>query len=511
MIAMEIQEKSHNFTVKIKSPEERKICYGFSRDFIEYDLQRKGGNYVRQMKRVYATSNSGHTEFRFMQSTLPDFLKFLKNHGYTEGKDYKFTPCELYEPAAAKFTVFDKWTDLPDQKPILDKLHVPQPVTKPSRVLITVQTGKGKTYTALRELSKRNHRWINICKPAYMEKWWEDIKKTYDMDMNRVLMVAGSKSLKALLQLDAEGQADWDIAIVSTKTMLNWLKEYEELGKETLDLGYACLPENFFEHLKAGTRLNDEVHLELHFQIKLDCYTHVPNSISLSATYSNDNPFLERMMKLAYPISTRLKDIQIDKYADAYPVFYKASDSRHLRTTELNSNNYSHIAFEKSIMRHKQWRENYLRMIGDIVQNTYIGLTRPKKVAAVFAASIAMCTLLKEYLSQRFPGKVVKRYVEDDSVDNVYSCDILVTTVLSAGTALDIPDLVAVYLTIAINSTQANIQTFGRLRKLADHKTEFYYFVCMDVAKHCEYHDNKLKMLKVRAKSVREYHSGVTI
>jgi small basic protein len=251
--------------------------------------------------------------------------------------------------------------------------------------------------------------------------------------------------------------------------------------------------------------------MELHFQIKLDCYTHVLNSIGLSATYASDNPFIERMMKTAYPTDTRLKNLKLDKYADAFAVYYRIGDNQWLRTQEHGSNNYSHIAFEKSILKNTRWRKNYFKLIGDLVENTYIPLKREKKVAAVFASSVEMCSQLRAYLQDRFPKQIVKRYVQDDPVEHIYSCDILVTTVLSAGTAIDIPDLTSVYLTIAISSTQANIQTFGRLRKLADHKTEFYYLTCTDVAKHMEYDVNKRKMLKERAKSTHDYHTGVIL
>jgi hypothetical protein len=121
---------------------------------------------------------------------------------------------------------------------------------------------------------------------------------------------------------------------------------------------------------------------------------------------------------------------------------------------------------------------------------------------------VEMCTQLTKHFSDKYPNLNVKRYVQDDPMENLLDAGIRFTTILSGGTAHDIPDLTTVILTIAIDSVQANVQAFGRLRELPDSAVQFYYFVCDDIPKHTQYHERKVQMLEKRAKSFREIFTG---
>ncbi len=103
-----------------------------------------------------------------------------------------------------------------------------------------------------------------------------------------------------------------------------------------------------------------------------------------------------------------------------------------------------------------------------------------------------------------FDGAKTGRYVEDDPYDNVMNADISVSTIGSAGTGLDIPDLTTVILTVAINSSPSNIQGVGRLRQLKDKKTKFIYLTCSDIPKHREYHERKKVLLKEKVLTFNE-------
>jgi hypothetical protein len=82
--------------------------------------------------------------------------------------------------------------------------------------------------------------------------------------------------------------------------------------------------------------------------------------------------------------------------------------------------------------------------------------------------------------------------------------DIGVSTVLSAGTAVDIKNLRYNLMTTAIDSQQSNEQTLGRTRLLKDWPDitpRFRYFVCSSIEKHMLYHRNKLDYFKGKVKS----------
>ena len=124
-----------------------------------------------------------------------------------------------------------------------------------------------------------------------------------------------------------------------------------------------------------------------------------------------------------------------------------------------------------------------------------------------------MCTIITNYLKNKYKEFKVNRYVENDPYSNLMDGDIVVSTLGSSGTAIDKPNLTNVALTTAIDSLQSNVQSLGRLRELdgGATKVEFHYFVCDDVQKHLDYHYRKVKLLDQRAKTFMDIYTGINI
>ncbi len=352
-----------------------------------------------------------------------------------------------------------------------------------------------------------------IVKPAYIEKWTDDLIKTYNLSLDDIMVVQGSKHLMALLNLVKEGKLEYKAVIVSNKTFQIWLSMYERLKDETLELGYPIHPHEFFGHIGTGVRLIDEVHQDFHFNFKLDLYTNVEHAISLSATLITQDPFLRSMHDLAYPIKDRYVSPPLDKYINSFAVHYRFRKPDKIRTSEYGSKNYSHGAFEKSVIKHTPTLYGYLGLIDYVLSIGYIKAIKRDKKCIIFAYSVDMCTKIVAFLESKYPDHIVNRYVADDPYENLMQSDIVVSTLGSAGTAVDIPNLTNVILTTAIDSIQSNVQSLGRLRKLDNGATdtEFHYFVCGDVPKHLEYHNRKKEMLSQRAKTFIDVYSGYVL
>ena len=88
------------------------------------------------------------------------------------------------------------------------------------------------------------------------------------------------------------------------------------------------------------------------------------------------------------------------------------------------------------------------------------------------------------------------RYVEDDPYEHVIESDIRVSTLGSSGTAIDIPGLRCVILTISVRSIQSNEQVMGRLRKLPDRDVKFYAWNAANVPKQVEYQKQRIELLR---------------
>jgi superfamily II DNA or RNA helicase len=497
MAELTVTVNSHNFTVTRITPRARAAVDSFARQYVQYGLVRNRNRLERAPLRVFAAATADRREYRFHINCLERFKEHLPLHYL---KDDLVEWYENIIPLAApvELPVLPNWTSHDYQIPVIEYLDAPPP---PRSKFVDLQTGKGKSYCSLRSISNLKVWAVIIIKPMYLEKWLIDIRKTFeDLSIEDVVTVRGSESLQAILEMAKAGDMSSKIILISNKTMQNWIKQYEQHGEYTLELGYPCTPGEFCEVLGVGVRLIDEVHQDFHLNFKIDLYTNVERSVSLSATLLADDDFINKMYELAYPLSQRYKGPAYDKYIAAYSVLYTLQHPNRIRCINSVTKMYTHHLFEESILKFKETTANYLQMIETVLRKTYMHEYQPTQKAAVYCASIDMCTVVTDYLQKKFANMDVRRYVEQDPYDNLMDADIRVTTLLSAGTAVDIPNLTTVILTVAVSSSQSNIQGFGRLRKLKDGVIpQFLYLVCEDVPKHIEYHEKKRVLLEARA------------
>lgn len=372
------------------------------------------------------------------------------------------------------------------------------------------------TFCALKAISNLGYKFVIIVLAQYVVKWagginketkkYEpgDLCKTLNIDPKEILEVQGGNAMQALTEMAVtEGSMDpYKCIVISNRTFENYLRIYENYGTEMDAMGYHVTPDELWQKLGIGIRLIDEVHMQFHANFRVDLYTHVMQSISLSATLVNRDEAMSRMYKLGYPSKERFHEGPVDKYISSYGVMYRVNPQWNVKTSNRGMSSYSHTAFEDSILKNKAFLDGYAKMVGDYLQQGYIQNYKPGNKAIVFAASVDLCGKMADRLQARFPDKSVKRYVaEDPYQQNYQEPDIRVTTIGSGGTGHDIPGLTDNHMTTAVDSIQANIQAMGRLRKIEDQDTRFYFYSCEQVRKHLGYHEKKRALMHERAKS----------
>jgi hypothetical protein len=125
----------------------------------------------------------------------------------------------------------------------------------------------------------------------------------------------------------------------------------------------------------------------------------------------------------------------------------------------------------------------------------------------VFSASKELCTILTERFSQQYPNLKVARYIDEDPYNVLLENDLIFSTLLSSGTAVDIPDLYVTLMTTALGSREMNEQALGRTRRLKnypDTTPKFLYLVCEDIDKHIDYHKRKIEYFRDKVLSHQE-------
>lgn len=493
----------HFFKILRPTPRIQGLMYNYLNRLTGKTLMKERGRWITKPDKLYGYRNKDRTEYRLHANSLPDFLKFMEQN---------FVTPNLYVTEHAPKASFHK-VNLkvrPNWKPKDDQVDAINYITDLSlndecpRKLLGLYTGAGKGFISMYSIAKLGIRTVVMVKPQYIEKWYKELRQILDLDLEDIMVVQGGDHLRGLIDLAQRNQLHAKFILLSNRTYQNYIKAFETDEDGPLFQGYDCHPDDFYDVLKASMLLIDEVHQEFHGNFKAFLYANIPLIISLSATLISHDPFMVKIFELAFPKKTRYEGMIMEKYIKMFPVSYRFKEPERIRTSEFGSPNYSHMAFEKSIMYRPWVLSGYQEMIRTIIDQGYIRDYMPGDKCLIFASSIKLCTELVRYLKQKFPNKIVKRYVEDDPLENIMTCDMGVSTILSAGTALDIPDLRMVLMTINIDSAQSNVQTRGRLRKLKNRDVKFYYTYCEQIQKHKDYHERRVALLKDTTLTIKD-------
>lgn len=364
------------------------------------------------------------------------------------------------------------------------------------------------TYTSLMAARKLGGRLCLMMQAKYIDKWVGDVIEVYGKKC-KLVKISGGKELRAFCENYQVGGEDFDVVLVSVNTFMNYIKLYER-ADELFDYPYP--PIEFYERHGIKTRILDEAHQSIHQNTTIDIYTHVFKAIYLTATLRADDTFKNKMYEIAYPTSMRLNTAPINKYINVTALMYGLKNPDKIKYKRRKQ--YNHVLFEENLMKQAKMRDGYYDMIASVVKEDYLKERKPGQKMLIFAATILMCTQLVDYLKREFPGLDIQRYVSGDDYDKFVAADLGVSTIGSAGTAVDIPGLKKTLMTTAISSRQSNEQAVGRLRVLKDgsgDEVEFLYLVCEDIPKHMDYHRHKQEIFRPLVKSQRTVRLGVRI
>ena len=367
------------------------------------------------------------------------------------------------------------------------------------------------TVSALSSISKIEQRTAIVILPKFISKWGEDILAILKVSPKDIMLIQGSSQLKGVISAANDGLLNIKFLIVSITTLQNFYKDYEN-GEDVVDV-YGCLPEELWPKLGIGTIIIDEVHCHIFSVYKTMLYTNVKKVIALSATFISEDLLVQRVQKLMFPKEIRFDSITMDKYIKVYAVSFQFNKeyARKIRSTEFGSNLYSHNAFEQSILKNKQILNNYIHFIDHLVQLAYIDDYIPGDKLVIFAYRTDMCDVIHTFLKKKYSHLDVRRYVKEDPYVNAIEPDIRVSTILSLGTAIDIPNLRAAIMTTSISSEVSNRQTLGRLRALKDRDVKFYYTYSTDIPKQVEYHVKKKIMFEASVASIKDLVSPIEV
>lgn len=502
-------------SVKIipSDPYAKSCALEFCRSMIKYKTERivdtsRPGFHAQLVKVpdcTFAAAPVSREFFCVHRGQLDEFKNYLARCGIAPTEIESVIVPE-YVPVKANLVMKSFWVDKPHQTPII------QFILEDGKLkILPVQTGGGKTYMALKAASVIGERLMLITRGGYIDKWIEDVKKTYDIDDDRILVVKGEKALMRAIEKAKSGDFDYDVLLVSTGGMSDYIKHYEqyhgtELGELYMD------PRAIGMLFGVGLRVVDEAHQMLHAYYRIDLYSHFNKVLFLSATILANDALEQRVHEIIYPQNCRYLGSEWKCYITATSLRYNLAEPHKARFKD-HRKNYSHVIYEQYLMRNKEKLKHYLNMVANLT-NDFLKYRLEGQKYLIFASTVDMCDVMVSDLKKRFPNVIIGRYVAEDKLEDIYGYDVIVTTPGSGGTGIDIPDLAKALATCAVSSSKLNVQMLGRLRELKNYpgeEPEYQYLVCYDIPKQVEYHKQKLELFKGKVKNHREQNTGVLV
>ena len=364
------------------------------------------------------------------------------------------------------------------------------------------------TILSTHTIVKINRRFGILVLPKYIDKWISDVKELTNIQDNELYVVKGGSSLNNLVTLADNNELEAKVIIFSIRTISNYIKEYENALYED-EFTYECKPEDLMERLGIGLILNDETHQEFHAVFKSCLYLDPCRFIGLSATLDHNDANIRKMYNIMFPGVARISNIvEYQPYIHVVDVTYSINSIKRIKYKRPQG--YNHILYEDSIIKNNLLLKSYTEMIEHYFKIGYLDRRVEGDKILIFVASIKMATILTEHFSMKYDDLDVRRYVEDDPYENVMEGDVVISTVLSSGTALDIKGLITIIQTISIKSLQAVKQAYGRLRNLKDKEMYYYSLHCKEIPNHsANARSNKGILLPMSKYWEEEYYNKI--
>jgi len=443
----------------------------------------KSRRVVQKLDKRWYIHNPYTKNYRLPISIWDKFIKYLytqvrRDSVYIKQRsDHRYQKIEI--PFNTDITPYDYQIDYIDY---LVNTHTPNR-------LIQIQMGKGKTVIGAKAISELGYKTAIVIQPKYIDKWVGDIQELLNLTTDELLVVKGGDGVRRLIKGAKDNTNKFKIVIISNKTIQFYINNHIGGKSDT----YGCTPDKFTDLLNIGTILVDEVHEHFHITYSMLLYFNNLVFIGLTATLVNNNSNIEDKYNLLFPMDDRAKDLKVHGYLNIYEIGFKLDRPNYIKTDGIIG--YSSAMYEQSIMKHTKTLSNYLKMIYKYFKDGYENHSEKGDKVIIYCYTVNMCTIVSKYI-QKHTDLKVSRYVSEDDYTVIGESDVIVSTILSGGTGLDIKGLITVINTISVDSITVNRQVPGRLRETKGKDLRYYYIYSINVVKHIQYTVHRRKVIK---------------
>lgn len=464
------------------------------------------GSYKFEISHVFATFSPDKSELRLIKGFYKELVDFMKLLGSNvEGIAPLALP--VIEPKEAEF----KWKSF-EVKPRNQEQQDYLDFTldeKNNLVVINGTTGFGKTVVAIMAFVKLGYRVVITVLPRYVPIWFKAFGEFLDLKPEDVLNVS-DHDINKIYEALKNGTINPKVVFFQLTRIDTYIKRMREAPDTIPHL------DDFFKAISPGVRLIDEAHESIYSVYTSMLYGNIFKNIGLSATLRGDDEFINKIYKGAFPDSAYLKAPIYEKYINVVSYYHRMNMDKY-RINTKGFGGYSHVLYEKGILRKASIFENYYQMCKEAFVQFYIEGKREGQKAMWFFATVAMCNRFCERLKRDYPdldifvftGEISKKKGMEQEYNNH---EVVITTPGSCATGKDVERLYVVFAGISVSSMQRVDQMSGRTRPITkwwpDLDPIFLTFVCRDVRKQVEYDGKKKQIISKKAKKFTTIDSG---
>lgn len=363
---------------------------------------------------------------------------------------------------------------------------------------LQLQTGRGKTYCALKAAHNLGYRTLIVSPGHLVESWLKSVSDTLDIPQTSICRIGGFKSVDTLMDDLGKGYLcdHYKVMVASIQTLVRYAHG---------EGNYAEIPpyREFLHRYGIGTKVIDECHLNFGAITQIDLVSEVANNLYLSATYDRSDIQGNEIFHSVFTGDVRMVNEKV-KYIDVY--VYSYSLGRNVTQNQcMTPMGYNHSKYE-NIVNKKAWRRKlfFEQVFGKTIEEHFLKIRKAPQKLLIFVQTIKMCVRMEQYLKEKYPDLVVRKFTGSDPETHLEDgVDIIIGTTKSVGVGKDIKNLRTVLNTVSIGSAPMTEQMIGRLRMLSNGDTPVYIDTWnRDIDKHRGHINRRVEVYRENASSV---------
>ena len=321
-----------------------------------------------------------------------------------------------------------------------------------SQLLLALNTGAGKTYLGIAFMAYINAKAIIIASSiGWLEQWKERIVEHSNIEKNEVYMICGAASIISLMKRNPSEIDRNKIYLVTHSTLSNLASRR----------GWGSVGD-LFRHLGIGVKIFDEAHLYFEAMGNIDFYSNTFKTVYMTATPERGELNDDRIFQFYFKNVPRIDlfDPEKDPRTLYIPIRYNSHMTQYDIKKCTNIRGFQKVNYARMVMGYP----NFFK----ICHIVFDFILKLRGRILIFMASNESIQELYDWIELNYPelrGNIGIYTCINENKRRALANKIILTTSLSAGEALDIPDLIcSVQLAEPMKSRPKCRQRLGRTR-----------------------------------------------